>query len=290
MLSMTGFGRGVVSREGREITMEMKSVNHRFLDISLRGPRALGFIEDAVKERIGGYMARGHLEVSVQYKNTREDSRTVSVDTALARQYLSALETLKALGASGEPELKLLARINDVLVISCAEEDQEAVLKIALEAVDQACVQIISMREREGAKIHRDMLAKLEHIEALTAQVKVRSEDAAKDYLEKLRRRIRELVEGAAVDEQRLAQEAAIMADRLSIDEEMVRLDAHISGMRAYMEQDGPLGRKLDFMLQEINREVNTIGSKAMDVEIQSRVVDIKAELEKLREQVQNIE
>ncbi len=290
MLSMTGFGRSVISCDGREITMEIKSVNHRFLDIGIRAPRALGFAEEAIKGRIGGYISRGHLEVSIQYKNTREDNKTVSVDAALARQYLSAFHTLAELGASGEPDLKLLARMNDVLSVTYAEEDRPAVLELALRAADEACAQITGMRAAEGEKICRDMLLKLDCVEELVERIKFKSQGAAREYSQRLRRRLEELLEDAVLDEQRLAQEIAIMSDRLAIDEELVRLGAHLSGMRTYMSQEGPLGRKLDFILQEINREVNTIGSKAMDIEIQSWVVDIKGELEKLREQVQNIE
>lgn len=290
MLSMTGFGRSVVSCDGREITMEIKSVNHRFLDITIRAPRVMGFSEDEIKKRINQYISRGHLEVSVQYKNTREDNKTVSVDEALAKEYLSVFSNLRQLGVSGEPDLKLLARMNDVLTVTYAEEDRPAVLELVKTAVDEACGQIVNMRKAEGEKILKDMLLKLDTVQELAGQIKRLSEGAAKEYGQKLRRRLEELLEDAAVDEQRLAQEIAIMADRLAIDEELVRLDAHLSSMRANMSQQGPLGRRLDFILQEINREVNTIGSKAMDAGIQSLVVDIKGELEKLREQVQNIE
>ena len=290
VLSMTGFGRSVVSCDGREITMEIKSVNHRFLDIAIRAPRVLGFSEEEIKKRINRYISRGHLEVSVQYKNTREDNKTVSVDEGLAKEYLSVFNTLRQLGASGEPDLKLLARMNDVLTVTYAEEDRPAVLELVYAAVDEACGQIINMRRVEGEKILRDMLLKLDTVQELAGQIKLLSEGAAEEYGQKLRRRLEEILEDAAVDEQRLAQEIAIMADRLAIDEELVRLDAHLSSMRDNIAQQGPLGRRLDFILQEINREVNTIGSKAMDAGIQSRVVDIKGELEKLREQVQNIE
>ena len=188
------------------------------------------------------------------------------MDAALARQYLSAFHTLAELGASGEPDLKLLARMNDVLSVTYAEEDRPAVLELALRAADEACAQITGMRAAEGEKICRDMLLKLDCVEELVERIKFKSQGAAREYSQRLRRRLEELLE------------------------ELVRLGAHLSGMRTYMSQKGPLGRKLDFILQEINREVNTIGSKAMDIEIQSWVVDIKGELEKLREQVQNIE
>ncbi len=290
MLSMTGFGRSVACCDGREITMEIKSVNHRFLDITVRSPRALSFAEEDIKKCISGYISRGHLEVSIQYSNTREDNKTVSVDQALAGQYLKAFGVLRELGAIGGFDINLLARMNDVLTVTYAEEDRSAVLELALQAAAEACGQILGMRAAEGEKIYKDMLLKLDEVQKLTEQIKLKSEGAAKEYGLKLRRRMEELLADSSLDEQRLAQEIAIMADRLAIDEELVRLEAHLSGMRTYMAQQGPLGRRLDFVLQEINREVNTIGSKAMDTEIQSRVVDIKCELEKLREQVQNIE
>ena len=283
MLSMTGFGRSVACCDGREITMEIKSVNHRFLDIIVRSPRALSFAEEDIKKCISGYISRGHLEVSIQYSNTREDNKTVSVDQALAGQYLKAFGVLRELGAIGGFDI-------NVLTVTYAEEDRSAVLELALQAAAEACGQILGMRAAEGEKIYKDMLLKLDEVQKLTEQIKLKSEGAAKEYGLKLRRRMEELLADASLDEQRLAQEIAIMADRLAIDEELVRLEAHLSGMRTYMAQQGPLGRRLDFVLQEINREVNTIGSKAMDTEIQSRVVDIKCELEKLREQVQNIE
>lgn len=290
VLSMTGFGRSLVNCDGREITMEIKSVNHRFLDIGIRAPRSLGFAEEDIKNRIAKYISRGHLEVSVQYKNTREDNKTVSVDETLAKEYISAINILRRLGVSGEPDLMLLARMNDVLTVTYAEEDRPAVLEIVLKAVDEACSQIVKMREVEGEKICRDMLLKLDSVQDLIQKIKLKSEGAAREYGQKLRKRLQELLEDAALDEQRLNQEIAIMADRLAIDEELVRLDAHLSSMRSDMSRKDPLGRRLDFILQEINREVNTIGSKAMDAQIQNCVVDIKGELEKLREQVQNIE
>ena len=265
MRSMTGYGRRQVSRDGREMTVEVKTVNHRFLDISCRLPRALSFAEDAVRKQIGAALKRGHVDLNVTYLNLRQDARQVRVDEGLARQYRDAMLLMRGtvfeVGVNSSDEMRhlsdhdvsFIASQPDVLQVTVAEEDQEAVLALLGDTMALALEDVTAMRDRE------------------------------------LQARLREL--GVKeLDEQRLAQEVAIMADRCAIDEELSRLLSHIGQMRQAIEAEGETGRRLDFLTQELNREVNTIGSKASDAEITKLVVAAKSEIEKLREQVQNVE
>ena len=290
MQSMTGFGRSVVNSDGREVTVELKSVNHRFLDISVRAPRVFSFVEEQIKQWIGDSFARGHIDVYINYRNTRTDARTVQVDEGLLRQYILAFGKLRAAGIKGSLKADKAAALPDVLTVTANQDDQDAIKELARQAVSEACAQMAKMRATEGECMKKDLLSKLDAIEQGRIGIKALAEGVSKELAEKLRQRLAELLGEIPVDEQRLAQELAIYADRLAIDEELVRLEAHINNMRAYMEVNEPQGRKLEFILQEINREVNTIGSKAMNTAIQTIVVDMKGELEKLREQVQNVE
>lgn len=290
MQSMTGFGRGVVCREGREVVVELKSVNHRFLDISVRAPRVFLFAEDAIKKEISGFFARGHIDVFVNYRNMREDSRTVAVDEGLLSQYIRAFERLQACGLEGTLTQQTAAALPDVLTVTAEQEDQEALEALVRQAVKEACMQMYQMRRAEGECMKNDLLAKLNTVQHGRDEIARLSDSVAKELSGRMRLRIQELLGETPVDEQRLLQEIAIASDRLAIDEEVVRLQVHINNMRIYMEANEPQGRKLEFMLQEVGREVNTIGSKAMNTEIQSIVVELKGELEKLREQVQNVE
>ncbi len=290
MHSMTGFGRGTAISDGREVVIEIKSVNHRFLDVSMHSPRVLSFAEDGIKKKLAEFFSRGHIDVFVSYKNSRSDAKVVQVDENLLQQYLSAFKKMKAKGVKGTPSADAIIGMNDILTITTAAENREALMELALQATEEACAQMLSMRTTEGKCMKDDLNAKLDVLQAGRNKIKELSQSVANELADKLRARLQELLGDIPVDEQRLAQELVIYADRLAIDEEVVRLQAHIDNMRAYMEADEPLGRKLEFILQEINREVNTIGSKAMNVEVQSAVVELKGELEKLREQVQNVE
>ena len=290
MKSMTGYGRYTIERDGREMTVELKSVNHRFLDIAFRLPRTLTFLDEAVRKGVGARLARGHVDVFVGYANHRQDARQVRVDTALAAAYQRALgELAGALGRQDEIALSDYARLPDVLTVQESEEDQAAVRALFDEALTGALDALIAMREREGASMREDMLSKLEHLSALREQIALRAPSVVTEYRDRLHQRIAALTEGE-IDEARLITEVAIFADRAAIDEELVRLLSHIDQIRATVELDEPTGRRLDFLVQELNREVNTIGSKASDTVIAQMVVDAKSEIEKLREQVQNIE
>ena len=289
MNSMTGYGRGALERDGRQLTIEIRSVNHRFLDLSLRTPRSLGFCEQAIRERIGKRLSRGHADVFATYKNLRDDSRTAVIDPALLTAYLAALsEIAQKSGLPDDRSVMTVASMRDLIVVSEAEEDPEALMQLTMDALDLALNDLSAMRSREGAAMAKDMAGRIDALEMLTGKIEERYPAALNEYAARLRARIEELV--ANCDEQRLLQEVAIMADRSAIAEETVRLRSHFTQIRGMLEAPEPVGRKLDFIVQELNREVNTISSKSQDIPITQLVVSCKSEIEKLREQVQNVE
>ena len=290
MLSMTGYGRCQVEMDGREMTVEVKSVNHRFLDISFRLPRTLSFLDDSVRKGVNARLARGHVDVFVNYANHRQDARVVRVDTSLALAYKDALcELAGAVGCDSNATLSEYMRLPDVLSVEECAEDQEVVRALFCKALDGALDMLIAMRAQEGESMKRDILDKALKIEAIRDKIAERAPLVVTEYRDKLHQRIAQLTEGE-IDESRLITEVAIFADRAAIDEELVRLVSHIAQIRATVELKEPVGRKLDFLVQELNREVNTIGSKAGNAEIAHLVVDMKTELEKIREQIQNLE
>ncbi|MGN0997318.1 MAG: YicC/YloC family endoribonuclease [Candidatus Ventricola sp.] len=287
---MTGYGRCHLEADGREMTVEVKSVNHRFLDISYRLSRTLSFLDDAVRRGVSARLARGHVDVFVSYANHRQDAREVRVDTALALAYQSAVAELGgALGTETALPLEAYTRLPDVLTVQEKEEDQQAVRALFDQALSGALDDLVAMRSQEGARMAEDILAKIRSIEAIRNRIAERAPLVVSDYRDRLRQRIAALTDGE-IDESRLIQEVAIFADRAAIDEELVRLLSHAAAIRDTAELDEPVGRRLDFLVQELNREVNTIGSKASDTAIAQAVVEAKGEIEKLREQVQNIE
>lgn len=290
MKSMTGYGRCHIEEDGREMTVEVKSVNHRFLDISYRLSRTLSFLDDAVRKGVGARLARGHVDVFVSYANHRQDAKEVRVDTALAAAYQQALVQLAgAVGKNADVPLSDYARLPDVLTVQEKEEDQQAVRELFERALSGALDALIDMREQEGERMCADILEKIANIESIRNRVSERAPLVVAEYRDKLHQRIAALTEGE-IDEARLITEVAIFADRAAIDEELVRLLSHIAAIRETVELAEPVGRKLDFLVQELNREVNTIGSKASDTMIAQAVVSAKGEIEKLREQVQNVE
>lgn len=290
MLSMTGYGKVQLSAEGREITVELKSVNHRFLDISCRLPRALSFAEDALRKTIGQYLKRGHVDVFVNYQNMRKDARVVRVDANLAEQYRDAVKQLcEITGAVDDCKASYYAQLPEVITVEVAQDDQDAVLALLKDAACQALAQMVNMRTHEGEALKKDLSDHLALMEKQVAMIAVRAPEVPKLYQERLLARLNDM-QVNELDQQRLAQEVALMADHCAIDEELSRLSSHIAQTRLVMDQQGEAGRKLDFLVQEMNREVNTIGSKASDAEITKCVVAAKSEIEKLREQVQNVE
>ena len=289
--SMTGYGRARETRNGRDITVELRSVNNRYLDCTVKMPRMYIFAEDAIKSMVQKNVSRGKVDVFLTIDSTGADQAVISVNEALAGEYLQAVRQLA--GAFSLPENVTawdLSRLPDVLTVTKAEEDLEAVSADLCAVLAEAIEAYNAMREREGEKLAEDILGRLDTIEALTAAVEERSPQTVAEYREKLLERMREVLGSATVDEGRLLTEAAIFADKVAVDEETVRLRSHLSQLRDMLCSSEPIGRKLDFLIQEVNRESNTIGSKCCDVEIARKVVDLKAEVEKIREQVQNIE
>ena len=289
MLSMTGYGRATCETDGRQLTIELKSVNHRFLDLSFRMPRNLMFLEDDARKAIAEKLARGHVDVFMTYRNLRSDARTVQVDRALFDAYAQALDTLANGGLRDDRSLMSVARMPDVMIVTEAEEDQDAVRALMLETMVQALVQLLAMRRREGASMAEDLGRKVDAIEEMTRKIEARYPETVEEYTRRLRASIEELI-GQNVDETRLLTEVAVMADRSAIAEETVRLHSHIQQLRETFQREEPIGRRLDFLVQELNREVNTISSKSQDVPITRLAVECKAEIEKLREQLQNVE
>lgn len=290
MRSMTGYGRTQCVQDGREMTVEVKSVNHRFLDVSPRLPRHLGFAEDMLRKLIGENMQRGHVDVFVTYRNSRSDARKVTLDAALAAAYRDAMAELSAAtGAENNVSLYEYAQLPDVLTVTEQEEDREAVSALLRETLLGALKEADAMRLREGEALKNDLSFHLELLEKLRQQIAARAPGVTEDYRVRLMQRIEECGVND-IDQQRLIQEVAIFADRAAIDEEISRLDSHIRQAYKLMNGEEMCGSKLNFLVQEMNREVNTIGSKAMDADIAKMVVDAKSEIEKLREQIQNVE
>ena len=291
MRSMTGFGRVALERDGREMTLELKSVNHRFLDLSFRMPRTLNFLEDPLRKGIQGCLARGHVDVYLGYRNARDDAREVALDESLALAYADAFGRLEALtGLRNDISLRTLSSMPDVLTAREKEDDADTLRMLALDALSAAADQLIASRETEGERLGQDVETRLQAIEEQLVTVEGRMELAVTETKERIQKRVEELLGQTSADPARIAQEAAILADKGAIDEETVRLRSHILAVRAAMTIDEPAGRKLDFLVQEMHREVNTMGSKSADMAITTAVLAMKGEVEKIREQVQNIE
>ncbi|NTV89001.1 MAG: YicC family protein [Clostridiales bacterium] len=289
--SMTGFGRGEAREDGIEFMVEIKTVNHRYTDVFVKMPRQIGFLEEKVRNLVSKAVSRGKIDVFITYSNTSEDSKSVVYDEGLAKAYIASVQKMKErFGLKDDVTLTLVSRFPDVFRIEQADQDEDKLWQLLKAAVDNALQSLISMRQHEGEGLSTDMLEKASFIESLLKDISVRAPEVVKEYKAKLENRIKDLLEQPNLDESRLATEVAIFADRCSIDEEIVRLASHIGQLRDTLKIQQPVGRKLDFLIQEMNREINTIGSKANDLTITRNVVDIKSEIEKLREQVQNIE
>ena len=291
MKSMTGYGKGVAARDGRELVIELKSVNHRFLDIGIRVPRMLGCTEDTIRKVLNTRLSRGHVDVFISYRNTREDAKAVRVDTQLLTAYVTAARQAPAhLGLEDDLTLANVLRLPDVTEIVPAEEDTDALIALADEATNAAVDALEIMRAAEGERLKTALTAGVDAMAAYREQILTRAPLVVEDYRRKLTERIEAVLSDTEIDRARLATEIALFADRACIDEELVRLQSHITQFRAYLEAEEPIGRKMDFIIQEMNRECNTIGSKANDTELTNAVLLCKAEIEKLREQIQNVE
>lgn len=289
--SMTGFGRAQETVDGMTVTVELKSVNHRYFEFTAKVPRTYGFLEEKLKSFLNARVSRGKMECYVSIENLEESDMEVVVNPSLAKDYVDALRTLsETFGLKEDYSAISIAKFPDVLTLRKALADEEKIWNAVQKVTELAVERFVTMRETEGEKLRADILSKADTILEHVAFVESRSPQTVREYHEKLRQRMEELLENTQVDEQRLLTEAAIFADKIAVDEETVRLRSHISQLREFLNADEPIGRKLDFLVQEMNRESNTIGSKAQDVEIAKRVIAIKAEVEKIREQVQNIE
>ncbi len=289
--SMTGFGRAQNTVGDFDITVEIKSVNHKYFDFSARVPRNYSFLEEQLKCFLKERIARGKVEVYVTVENTANDAVEISIDRSFADGYVNALRSIAEIyGVTDDISVSTIARNSDVFEIKKSEVLEETVTNAVLSVTGDALAAFVSMREIEGAKLKDDIISRAQFILEKVSFIENRSPETVRQYRQRLDEKIRELLGDAAVDEQRLITEVAIFADKVAVAEETVRLRSHISQLFEMLNGDVAIGRKLDFLVQEMNRETNTIGSKAQDVEIAHTVVDIKAEIEKIREQIQNIE
>lgn len=289
--SMTGFGRAVAELDGYVITVEIKSVNHRYFEFSSRIPRQYGFLDDKIKSYVNSKVSRGKIECFIGIEALNTEAAEVVVNNTLASAYVKALKELENnYDLKADYGASTISRFPDVLVVKKADEDEEALwLKVKCVA-DEAIEKFISMRTAEGEKMRDDILSRGQFILDCVSYIEQRSPETVKEYNDKLVERVHELIGDVSLDEARIIQEVAIYADKVAVAEETVRLRSHIEQLNSFINSDEPVGRKMDFLVQEINREANTIGSKANDVSIARKVVDIKAEVEKIREQIQNIE
>ena len=289
--SMTGYGRAVETVNGREFTVEIRSVNNRYLDCSVKLPRMVSFGEDAVKQAVKASVSRGKVDVFVTVRSENTADTTISLNGAVVEGYLKAMEQMHTLyGIENDVSVAVLSRMPEVFTIEKPQVDEQQLLADLLGVVDQALKGYDAMRITEGAALDADLRSRGQTILELVAQVEQGNAQTVVDYRARLEAKLKEVLENINIDESRILTEAAIFADKVAVDEETVRLRSHLEQMNQMLTAGGAVGRKLDFLLQEMNREANTIGSKCTDVRLARIVVDIKAELEKIREQTQNIE
>ena len=291
--SMTGFGRGEYTDEKRSVVCEIRSVNHRFCEINVKMPRRYQFAEEKLKSRIKDNISRGKIELSVMCDDLSMDTQNIRLNVDAAKAYFDSLSELKEQipGIVGEIDIHFIANMPEVLKVVPDTEDEEAILVSLLSALDGALVNYDKMRTTEGERLGEDILARGKLIEDTVSVVEQRAPQLEKEYADKIRARINELLEGVTeVPEDRIMLEAAVFADKANITEEIVRLKSHCAQLRSIIEKGGPVGKNLDFLVQEMNREANTIGSKANDISITDKVLILKAEIEKIREQIQNLE
>ena len=289
--SMTGYGRAQQLIDGRDITVEIKSVNHRFFEFSARVPRAYGYLEEKLKTYTQTQIFRGKVEVGVTIVTIEGTNANVEINSELAKSYVGALrDTGEKLGLEDDITLSVLSRFSDIFAVRKTVEDEEIIWSAVKTVADQALEKFVAMRAVEGGRLKADLHNRLDNIERLVEIVKERSPKTVEEYRQRLYDKMCEILADKQIDDARILTEAAIFADRVAVDEETVRLSSHIAQFRDILTHEEPIGRKLDFLVQEINRETNTIGSKAQDVAIAKVVVDIKSDVEKIREQIQNIE
>ena len=289
--SMTGYGRSKMLFGAREITVEIRSVNHKFFEFSSRVPRQYGYVEDKLKALFSASVSRGKVEVYVNISTNDGSDVSVEVNTPLAENYISALRKANAeLNLTDDITLTRLFGIPDIFTVTKAETDENELWEEVKATASAAIEGFVDMRRREGERLKNDILTKLDYIEETVAKIELRSPEVTKEYRDKLYQKLSDILQDKNIDEARILTEAAIFADKTAVDEETVRLKSHVQSFRELLELDEPIGKKLDFLVQEMNREVNTTGSKCADLTITKMVVDLKSTVEKIREQIQNIE
>lgn len=289
--SMTGYGRSHQIVDGREILVEIKSVNHRYFEFNARVPRAYGYLEEKLKSFVQPNASRGKIEVNISIYSVEGSDAQIQINRATASGYVGALRSVrKELGLEDDLSLSALARFADIFSVHKEIEDEEVIWNAVRPVAQQALDSFVAMRAAEGERLKADLLGKLDEIEERVTMIEARSPETVAAYREKLTAKLTEILEGKGFDEARVLTEAAVFAEKIAVDEETVRLTSHIGQFRQLLEADQPVGRKCDFLVQEINREVNTIGSKASDLEVAKIVIDLKSIIEKIREQIQNIE
>ena len=289
--SMTGFGRNEVSEEKRKITVEIKSVNHRYLDVNIKMPKKLSFFEAAIRTELKKYMQRGKVDVFIAYEDFTESNVCVKYNKELAAEYMSYLEKMaEDFGLDNDIRVSALSRYPEVLTMEEQSVDEEEIWKALCGAVQGAAEKFVETRLKEGEALKTDLIAKLDGMLDHLSFIEERSPQLVEEYKDKLRERVRELLEDTQIEESRLLLEVTLFADKICVDEELVRLRNHIETTRQTLVDGGSIGRKLDFIVQEMNREANTILSKTNNMEISNRAIELKTEIEKVREQIQNIE
>lgn len=289
--SMTGFGRCEISEGTKKITVEMKSVNHRYLDVTVKMPKKLNYFDSAIRNILKEYIQRGKVDVFVSYENLNEGEEVLTYNQGIAAQYMEYFRRMgDEFGLADDVTVSVLARCPEVFVMEEQKENEEEIWNILQRAVKGACEKFVEARVREGEVLKADMILKLDRMLTLVSAVEKRSPLVISEYRQKLEAKVRELLADAQLDEGRIATEVTIFADKICVDEELVRLKSHVEATKAALEAGGGIGRKLDFIAQEMNREANTTLSKANDLEISSLAIELKTEIEKVREQIQNIE
>lgn len=291
VMSMTGFGRCVTEVNGRQITVEMKSVNHRYFEFSCRTTRGYSFLEDRIKKYVAQKIARGKVDMYISVTEPEDTEVNVTVNKPLAAGYVNAIHSLATeYNIPDDLSVSVLSRYSDIFQIHKEEQDEEQIYNDVKVALDVALDGFLSMRRAEGEKLEEDVMSRVNKIMTIVSEIEERSPITVEEYRQKLTKRITDMLAGSEIDQQRILTEAAIFADKVAVDEETVRLRSHFEQMKTFFESGVSIGRKLDFLVQEMNREANTIGSKVTDSVLAHKVVEIKSEIEKIREQIQNIE
>ncbi len=289
--SMTGFGRCEISEGERKITVEMKSVNHRYLDVAIKMPKKLNFFESAIRMILKEYISRGKVDVFVSYEDMGKKDSALSYNASIAAQYMQYFGQMgQEFGLENDIRVSDLARFPEVLTIGEQQEDEEEIWHLLEQALRGACERFVETREREGDALRADLIGKLDEMLVLVAQIEERSPDIVREYRQKLTDKVEELLGDTQIEESRILTEVTLFADKICVDEEIVRLRSHIESMKAALEAGGEIGRRLDFIAQEMNREANTTLSKANDLKLSDCAIDLKTGIEKVREQIQNIE